>query len=403
MALATKDETTQAPPTALAIRQDVLAKIGDVEEIIGAATPNALATMRDIERGLTLAKAIQELRKFLDANEDVMAGIVALQGSPLGFKTDKDSKPPNERYTAKELRDVVITAWLGGAHLTGNEFNVIAANCYFTKEFFERKVCEMPGLADFVDAYEPPEYKGDTRAFVKASASWTYFDEPDELTVTLAIRANKGSTDDAVLGKAKRKLIAAVVRRILLKNGGMMLPDGEIGDDPNTITDADYTVNGKPGAPPAGRRSMRQPPRSTAPQQPAPSSEAPKPEDKPAAQTSDPTESADDREATAPDAIADANELCGVEIDVDDLKGWEAFIRSGNAKVIETGTLANGHPFRTAKVTSGGKEMMAVYDDTRGMICAFSTLPEERGEERPGPQKVETAAAEDFDYYVATA
>lgn len=83
--------------------------------------------------------------------DEVVAVLEQLQGNPMGFKADK-------AYSAPVVKQVAIRAMMHNANLHGNEFNIIAGQCYLTKEYFERKLREYPGVTDLVlDVYCPED------------------------------------------------------------------------------------------------------------------------------------------------------------------------------------------------------------------------------------------------------
>lgn len=74
-------------------------------------------------KALALAKGIQELRKAF--TPEVLKDFLSLQGSAIGFRTDRDDKKEG-RYNVDEIRDCAIEALLRGAYPIGNEFNIIS-------------------------------------------------------------------------------------------------------------------------------------------------------------------------------------------------------------------------------------------------------------------------------------
>ncbi len=226
MATATAKPTTeQNPGTALARGADVCKSIDTVVRAHGLA---ALGEYGEFERTIVLTEGLRQLRNLISP-AFVTAFLMPLQGSRLGFKTDKDS---SGGYGVDVVRDCFIEATLRGARFIGNEINIIAGNPYLTKEFFERAVYQLPGLHDLKLGFKPPAFSGD-RAIVSCGAKWTLHGEEQELNREIPIRVNKGMGDDAVLGKATRKLLKAVWDRVV--GNSLSTPDGDAGDIPPYI------------------------------------------------------------------------------------------------------------------------------------------------------------------------
>jgi hypothetical protein len=163
------------------------------------------------------------LRSLRDALPDafVRENIMPLQGSALGFLTDKDS---SEGYPLETVRDVLCEALLRGFRPVGNEFNIISGRFYGARAGFDRIVHEFPGLSHLrVDLGVPVTSNGG--ALVACVASWTLDGLADSLDCVaprsadgidtrIPVRANAGMGTDAILGKAHRKLFARIYQRL---------------------------------------------------------------------------------------------------------------------------------------------------------------------------------------------
>jgi hypothetical protein len=184
------------------------------------------------ESELAVAQAVSELRTALSA--DVMRPVMALMNTDLGFRTDRDPKiTPKDKdgnplapYPMEVVRECVIEALLRGFHTVGNEWNIIAGRFYACKNGFRRKVVQFAGVTDFKDSYDVPRTVGDKGAIVKARATWRKGGIADRLEREFPIRVNFGMGADAILGKAQRKLLAAVHDRLL----GVITPEGDVAD-----------------------------------------------------------------------------------------------------------------------------------------------------------------------------
>lgn len=195
-------------------------------------------------RAFRMAAAIRELQQAI--TDDMMKDIMRLQGTGLGFLTDKDNvKDGNGRtgYPIEDVKLVAIEAALMGAYWVGNEFNIISWRPYLTKNFFTRKLREFPGLSDLKLSPGVPVLSGDKGAFVPYVATWklngqemrierllTKLADGRDLDERICIKVNNGMGADAILGKAERKIKAAIYARLT----GSDLTDGDV-DDVNGV------------------------------------------------------------------------------------------------------------------------------------------------------------------------
>jgi hypothetical protein len=169
---------------------------------------------------LILSQGIQALRDLLD--DGIMREIMNLADTPLGFLTDKKGV-----YKSSEIKDAIIEASLRGFRVAGNEFNVISGRFYAAKAGLHRKVITFEGLTDFTETFSVPRFTADkSGAVVTAKATWIKDGIKQELQRDFAVRVNAYMGVDAVVGKAQRKLYAAVLNQL----SGIVTLDGEIDD-----------------------------------------------------------------------------------------------------------------------------------------------------------------------------
>lgn len=187
---------------------------------------NSLSPISTIKQ----ACAMQMLRELL--TDDIMQPIMQLQGSKLGFKTDKDLVKQNGKYTkgpgypVQVVKDVAIWAWGHGAAMTMNEVNIIAGNGYLTKEYFQRRLNEVIGRGKWEFIHEIPRTQ-QGGAVVKTKVRWIEGGNWKEQELTHGIKGDSYSTTDAYCGKADRKCGAWLLRRAT----GESLADGEVDGD----------------------------------------------------------------------------------------------------------------------------------------------------------------------------
>jgi hypothetical protein len=220
---------TEKTSTPKSVNQMTVAR--RVDEIASGAM-ELFKSSGSFESELAVARAVSDLRAALTA--EMMQPVMALMNTDLGFRTDRDPKvTPKDKdgnlltpYPMEVVRECLIEALLRGFHTVGNEWNIIAGRFYACKNGFRRKVVQFDGVTDFKDTYEVPRLVGEKGAVVKCKATWRKGGTADSLEREFPIRVNFGMGADAILGKAQRKLLAAVHDRLL----GVITPEGDVGD-----------------------------------------------------------------------------------------------------------------------------------------------------------------------------
>jgi len=206
--------------------RDQMVQLDRVSKAASRELVQAEIERNDMSKGLIMARAMKTLRGLLTPK--VMEDVMELQGTPLGFRTDKDTCGG---YKPEAVRDLLIQALIRGLQPVGNQINIIAGNLYVTKEGFERLLREMPGLKSLSIQVGVPVTK-DGGALVPCKASWKFNGVADELVCEagaeadyrIAVKVNGGMGVDAIHGKAKSKLY----RRIYERLTGTTVEDGEV-------------------------------------------------------------------------------------------------------------------------------------------------------------------------------
>ena len=163
-----------------------------------------------------IANAIEEMKKLLTPK--VMEPIMNLQNTSLGFKTDNPAG-----YTVDVVRDCIIEASLKRVYPVGNEFNILARQCYITKEGFFHKLKDIKGLS-WTETPGIPRNVGESGAVVKITLEWTFGGKSQSKELEFAVRVNKGMGADAIVGKATRKARAWLYTAIT----GQEIGDGDV-------------------------------------------------------------------------------------------------------------------------------------------------------------------------------
>lgn len=184
------------------------------------------------QKAHTVSQAIVELEVLLDDN--YMKPIMYLQGTSLGFRTDKDlQKNPSgygyvkgDGYPVDIVKRCLIEAVLKGYQPTNNEFNIIGGNMYPTKNGLERKANEWEGLKYSIISTIKTFSVEKLSALVDCQIKWTIGGVSREEIVPIPLKIDKYTSVDAVIGKAKRKALAWLLSNI----SGEIVIDGSVED-----------------------------------------------------------------------------------------------------------------------------------------------------------------------------
>jgi hypothetical protein len=187
------------------------------------------------EKTFLIAQAAQELKAAL--TPEYMKPIMSLQGNKLGFKTDKDNQGG---YDIGTVKNCLIEAVLTGVQPFGNQFNIIAGNCYITKEGFGYLLNNTKGLTWEVIAELPRINNEQTSGAVVMNITWS-INNGETLTrkMDMPVKVNKGMGADGVVGKATRKARAWLFNRI----NGTEISDGDVQDVQATVVSSKINVD----------------------------------------------------------------------------------------------------------------------------------------------------------------
>ena len=211
------------------------------EEYAGMmAADNGSAMMRTLAK----ATAISIIEESL-TDELLRRSVVPLMGKKFGFRTDRDRE--QKPYPLTTIRSCVCEVLLHGARLDGNEFNIIAGQAYFTREFWTRKVEELGDVSAIdikVGEVEVKPRKGFSReasdAYVEVIATWVVKRTPREWRKTIerqhgrefdnrvVVPMNAQMGRDAIIGK----VMARTYKAIYQLSGGAYLEASADGEEP---------------------------------------------------------------------------------------------------------------------------------------------------------------------------
>ena len=184
------------------------------------------------------AEAMDALRRML--TDELMAPVMALQGSKIGFLTDRDKIRdertgqwlPGKGYDMRTVRDVTIWAFGNGARMTGNEVNILAGGGYLTRNFFQRRNDERLGAENWwARAAVPSRIFGKDGKCLGANVSgelyWKDAAGEHKQTLIRTIKGDNWASADSFVGKWERKAF----KMIYEFTSHVRVDDGELDDD----------------------------------------------------------------------------------------------------------------------------------------------------------------------------
>jgi hypothetical protein len=213
-----------------------------------------------IMAALDMAAAVNDLRALFDRPE-IKARILALQDTPLGFRTDCDpkvkrrkknqqtgvwSEVTNTPYAYEVVREAAIEALLRRLQLVGNQFNIIAGRFYCTKEGFEALIRQLASVTNFRPVIGVPQSKSGG-VIIDCSATWTQNSETQSLAASIPVKADDYSGADQSIGKATRKFL----RRCYECMTGNSMPEGDASELESSSAPQPAALVGAPAAPAA--------------------------------------------------------------------------------------------------------------------------------------------------------
>jgi len=229
----TSTTTMTAPEAPVLLIDPILSQTTDLlDQVTDSYRAAIAATAGHLRRAMLLARGIAELRKLLD--DKLMAHVLPLMNSPLGFKTDRPNKRNEKPYSMTEVRDCLIAALLNGFYPVNNEFNIISGQFYGALNGYKRKVEEVDGITDLrVAPGVPLTHNGQT--VVRVAASWRLNGIAKQLIGPdgkpghpFPIISGEYVTADALIGKARRKAYKLIYE--LVTGSTLTVADGEVGE-----------------------------------------------------------------------------------------------------------------------------------------------------------------------------
>jgi hypothetical protein len=188
------------------------------------------------QKAFVMATALQKIKELL--TPEVMKPIMALQGSKLGFKTDRDvvknrttgkyEKGPG--YPIEVVTECVTEAILLGLEVTNNQMNIIGGNMYPTREGFGGLLDKINGLRYNITYPSVSQSPDKQSANVIAKIEWSLGNESKKQEIDFPIKSDTYTTLDALIGKAERKAKRWLFNHIR----GTDISDGDVTEIPHT-------------------------------------------------------------------------------------------------------------------------------------------------------------------------
>lgn len=195
-----------------------------IAKALDEAAQNGLVAQKETSqfmKSFLLADSVETMQSLLTPK--VMERFMKLQNKVLGFRTDQP-----QGYPVEVVKECLVSATLQGVYPVGNQFNIIAGNCYITKEGMGQLLKNI-GLKYMITPlgtkFAPP------MAVHPMEIVWEWNGKPHKQVVEFAVRYTEGMAKagvgvDAVIGKATRKARAWLYQFIT----GLEVKEGEAGE-----------------------------------------------------------------------------------------------------------------------------------------------------------------------------
>lgn len=188
---------------------------------------------------LTLArtKVITEISSYL--NTEVMKPVLALENKKYGFLTDLKG---DEKYKPETVKDCFIDALLNGVEPTGNQFNIISAKCYITKEGCKHKLRKAGVIytVTFGNSYKQEGDRG--QSYMPTTVEYkTPDNRTGKKTIDFPIRVFEKTTEAAMRGMAERDILAWLIEEFT----GANIPVGSVEKDITVDAEAEEVKDDK--------------------------------------------------------------------------------------------------------------------------------------------------------------
>lgn len=185
-------------------------------DVIMAYGRDAARMANGMRKLLMQSNYVARMRVML--TPQVMSAVMCLQGSDIGFLTDRDKEGG---YPVEVVRDCLISAASKGLSATGNQFNIIGGRAYVTTNGAQQILADLGVRHSEVAAI--PRLGTDGRAQTHVTVEWVEGGQLQRKELDFEVRLNKGMGVDGANGKAIRKARMWLVSHV----SGMTLDDAD--------------------------------------------------------------------------------------------------------------------------------------------------------------------------------
>lgn len=185
-------------------------------DVIMAYGRDAARMANGMRKLLMQSNYVARMRVML--TPQVMSAVMCLQGSDIGFLTDRDKEGG---YPVEVVRDCLISAASKGLSATGNQFNIIGGRAYVTTNGAQQILADLGVRHSEVAAI--PRLGTDGRAQTHVTVEWVEGGQLQRKELDFEVRLNKGMSVDGANGKAIRKARMWLVSHV----SGMTLDDAD--------------------------------------------------------------------------------------------------------------------------------------------------------------------------------
>lgn len=238
-------ETIQSPVTTIVApkKPDFLQALSKNTEVMNSLikdVQNLSSNLNGFEKSMAYGYYLNEIRNQFTGK--ALELIKNLMNTGLGFKTDRNPKDPmcknKEPYSDDIIKDCATQAVMHGLYIHGNEFNILGGNFYATKEGLERIVNQNPNLERSVKEVGKGFKQNPENGIWGLSFEYEFkLKEKQEVkdSIVVYVRGKQGNYEipfDAVMGKARRKLLKTIYNKM---TNGFWLEDADDIDDIDSI------------------------------------------------------------------------------------------------------------------------------------------------------------------------
>ena len=156
----------------------------------------------ELQKAVLIAQGLKEMQKIV--TPEIMAPLMNLMGTTMGFVTDKDDE--TDKYSVDVVKQVLIEGMLNGVFPYNNQLNILVGRLYIAKNGYTAKISKLEDITDFVWRHELVDKTAGGHHWVGFKATWKQSGVEKSLDGEIPIKKYSTDSPDAVMGKGERKL-----------------------------------------------------------------------------------------------------------------------------------------------------------------------------------------------------